>query len=37
MSEAWSFVDGGPIENRMLFCHRCGGKIKTASADPEKS
>lgn len=28
--ETWSFVDGGPTENRMLFCHRCGGKLKTA-------
>lgn len=27
--ETWSFVDGGPIENRMLFCHRCGGILKT--------
>ncbi|WP_233343684.1 hypothetical protein [Burkholderia cepacia] len=28
--ESWSFIDGGPVENRMLFCHRCGGKLKTA-------
>ena len=28
--ETWSFIDGGPVENRMLFCHRCGGKLKTA-------
>jgi hypothetical protein len=28
--EIWTFTDGGPVENRMLFCHRCGGKIKTA-------
>ncbi|MBR8423861.1 hypothetical protein [Burkholderia cenocepacia] len=30
--ESWSFIDGGPIENRMLFCHRCGGKLKTVPA-----
>ncbi|WP_321829528.1 hypothetical protein [Burkholderia cenocepacia] len=37
--EMWSFVDGGPTENRMLFCHRCGGKLKTAptSDQGEKS
>ena len=28
--ESWSFIDGGPVENRMLFCHRCGGKLRTA-------
>lgn len=28
--EVWGFVDGGPTENRMMFCHRCGGKLKTA-------
>jgi hypothetical protein len=28
--ESWSFIDGGPVENRMLFCHGCGGKLKTA-------
>jgi len=26
--ESWSFVDGGPTENRMLYCHRCGGKLR---------
>ncbi|MCO1371493.1 hypothetical protein L0Z42_13190 [Burkholderia multivorans] len=37
--ESWSFIDGGPVENRMLFCHRCGGKLKTAptSDQGEKS
>lgn len=37
--EVWSFIDGGPVENRMLFCHRCGGKLKTAptSDQGEKS
>ncbi len=30
--ESRSFIDGGPVENRMLFCHRCGGKLKTAPA-----
>jgi hypothetical protein len=33
--ESWSFVDGGPVENRMLFCHRCGSKLKTAPASDQ--
>lgn len=28
--EIWTFTEGGPIENGMLFCHRCGSKLKTA-------
>lgn len=28
--EIWTFIDGGPVENGMLFCHHCGGKLKTA-------
>ncbi|WP_321944663.1 hypothetical protein [Burkholderia cenocepacia] len=28
--EIWTFTDGGPVENGMLFCHRCGSKLKTA-------
>lgn len=31
--ETWLFVDGGPIENRMLFCHRCGGILKITPTD----
>lgn len=34
--ETWSFVDGGPIENRMLFCHRCGGILKITPADASR-
>lgn len=25
--EMWSFVDGGPAENRVKFCHRCGKTV----------
>lgn len=25
--ELWSFIDGGPQENRVSFCHHCGGKV----------
>lgn len=25
--EMWSFVDGGPAENRVKFCHRCGKPV----------
>lgn len=24
--ELWSFIDGGPAENRVSFCHHCGGR-----------
>jgi hypothetical protein len=23
--ELWSFIDGGPSENRVSYCHHCGG------------
>jgi len=23
--ELWSFIDGGPAENRVSYCHHCGG------------
>ena len=30
--ELWSFIDGGPDENNVAYCHHCGGKvIKEAS------
>ncbi|MBJ9895266.1 hypothetical protein [Burkholderia cenocepacia] len=32
--EIWTFTDGGPVENGMLFCHRCGSKLKTAPSGP---
>ena len=25
--ELWSFIDGGPKENRVSFCHHCGKKV----------
>ncbi len=25
--ELWSFIDGGPKENRVTYCHHCGGKV----------
>lgn len=24
---AWSFIDGGPAENGMHFCHNCGKRL----------
>ena len=25
--ELWSFIDGGPTENRVRFCHGCGRPV----------
>ena len=25
--ERWCFNDGGPTENKMRYCHGCGGKL----------
>jgi hypothetical protein len=25
--ELWSFINGGPDENRVSYCHHCGGKV----------
>jgi len=25
--QMWSFIDGGPEENRVSYCHHCGGKV----------
>jgi hypothetical protein len=25
--ELWSFIDDGPDENRVSYCHHCGGKV----------
>ena len=30
--EAWCFIDGTPAENKVKFCHGCGGKV--VLADP---
>jgi hypothetical protein len=30
--ELWSFIDGGPKENRVSYCHHCGKPVKLASA-----
>lgn len=32
--EMWSFTDGGVKENRVTYCHHCGGKV--ASAPPQE-
>lgn len=29
--EMWSFTDGGLKENRVTYCHHCGGKVVPAS------
>lgn len=26
--ELWSFIDGGPKENRVSYCHHCGNPVK---------
>jgi len=26
--ETWQFDDGGPIENRIRYCHRCGAPVR---------
>ena len=26
--ELWSFIDGGPKENRVSYCHNCGKKVE---------
>ena len=32
--EMWSFIDGGVKENRVTYCHHCGGKV--VSAPPQE-
>jgi len=29
--EMWSFIEGGLKENRVTYCHHCGGKVVPAS------
>lgn len=29
--EMWSFIDGGVKEDRVTYCHHCGGKVVPAS------
>jgi Lar family restriction alleviation protein len=33
--EAWTFIDGGPVENRVRFCHGCGKATAIAALQPE--
>ncbi len=30
--ELWSFIDGGPKDNRVSYCHHCGGKVNIPAA-----
>ncbi len=30
--ELWNFVDGGPEDNRVRFCHGCGKPVKVVGA-----
>ena len=34
--ELWSFNDGGPKENRVSYCHHCGGKVNLTAAPEAK-
>ena len=34
--EMWSFIDGGIKENRVTYCHHCGGKVAIAASPQEK-
>jgi hypothetical protein len=33
--ELWSFIDGGPKDNRVSYCHHCGKSVKLAAAPKE--
>lgn len=26
--ELWAFIDGGPAENRVTYCHHCGSAVQ---------
>lgn len=34
--ELWSFIDGGPKENRVSYCHHCGKPAAIAAMQPQK-
>jgi hypothetical protein len=34
--EMWSFIDGGVKENRVTYCHHCGGKVVLAASPQEQ-
>ncbi len=31
----WTFTDGGPVENDMNFCPKCGAAVSVAATEPE--
>lgn len=33
--EMWCFMDGGPKENRVTFCHHCGCKVEIATKEQQ--
>lgn len=33
---AWSFIDGGPAENDMRYCPKCGGKLVITKTTKEQ-
>jgi hypothetical protein len=33
--EAFTFINGGPTENGVLFCHHCGKPVEVVSFDPK--
>lgn len=35
-AETFFFVDGGPTENRFLFCPYCGGELRAVKWRPGK-
>ena len=35
--EMWSFIDGGVKENRVTYCHHCGGKVVLAASPQEQA
>ena len=35
--EAWCFIDGGPEDNNMRFCHGCGKPVAIAAQQGEKT
>ena len=34
--EMWSFIDGGPKENRVRFCHGCGKSVDVVNEEARK-